>query len=149
MTLAVVTIHGRLGKDPDHRTTPGGTEVCNLRLAVTPPKSAKERGEETLWLDAVAFGFNAAGIGHLRKGDEVMVVGRLADATWIDREGNKRPGLKVIADRVVGARYDPPQRESAPRDDGGDRRPAPRRAAAGGAAQAEPRQEDFDDPIPF
>ena len=72
-----VTIHGRLARDPLFKTvnTPRGDQIgrCSFTVAVD-----RKRGEETDFLDCLAFGRNAELVSKwLRKGDGIVILGEL------------------------------------------------------------------------
>jgi single-strand DNA-binding protein len=98
-----VVITGNLTKDPELRSTKGGTPVCGLRVAVnTRRKGAGGEWEEkpnffdvTVW---GAQGENCA--NYLSKGRPVAIQGRLEWREWETQEGGKRQAVEIIADSV-------------------------------------------------
>ena len=64
MTVNKVILVGRLGADPEARTTQSGTMVCNLRLATDERRKDKEGnwGSHTEWHRVVCFGKTAANV---------------------------------------------------------------------------------------
>ncbi len=97
-----VVITGNLTADPELRSTPSGTSVCNLRIACNTRR--KEEGE---WVDKPNYfnvtvwgaqGENAA--RYLSKGRPVAVDGRLEWREWETQEGGKRQAVDIIADSV-------------------------------------------------
>ena len=98
----VVVITGNLTRDPELRSTPGGTSVCKLRVAVN---SRRKEGDN--WVDKPNFfdvtvwgaqGENCA--NYLGKGRPVAVEGRLDWREWEDQGGNKRQSVEIIANTV-------------------------------------------------
>jgi len=100
----VVVITGNLTKDPELRHTPGGTAVCDLRVAVNGRR--KDRGGD--WVDkpnyfnVVVWGARGkAAAEHLGKGSPVAVEGRL---DWREYEakdgGGTRQVVEIIAEAV-------------------------------------------------
>lgn len=87
-------ILGRLGRDPELKTTQGGTEVCRFSLAV----SEKYNGEEkTEWLNCVAFGKTAEVANkYLRKGDQAFIEGRIQTRKWTGKDGTDRTATEII-----------------------------------------------------
>jgi len=65
---------GRLGRDPEVRTTSGGKRVVNLRLCTTSFTKGKKYDE---WHSVVAWGDGLVGLieKHLQKGDLILVTG--------------------------------------------------------------------------
>ena len=135
----VVVITGNLTRDPELRSTPGGTSVCKLRVAVNSRRKDWLTGE---WVDKPNYfdvtvwgtqGENCA--NYLAKGRPVAIEGRLDWREWETKERGKRQTVEIIANSVqfLGSK---PTDEDAP-EEAEDREPVG--AAAGGA----------DDDIPF
>jgi single-strand DNA-binding protein len=98
-----VIITGNLTRDPELRSLPSGTSVCELRVAV----NSSRKDESGNWVDKPNY-FNVKVWGaqgencstYLTKGRPVAVDGRLDWREWEDKEGNKRQSVDIIADRV-------------------------------------------------
>ncbi len=121
-SLNKVMLIGNLGRDPELRSTPGGTQVANFTLATT--ESFSDRGgnrqERTEWHRVVLWG-KLAEIGgqYLSKGRQVYIEGRLQTREWEDKQGQKRQTTEVVATSMVllgsrgegggGNRYAPAQ----------------------------------------
>jgi single-strand DNA-binding protein len=106
---------GNLGADPSLRRTQSSTPVTNLSMATT-RKYKDARGElksETTWHRVTVFGQQAVKCCEmLKKGDPVMVEGRLSNHEWVDKEGIKRYATEIIASRVdFGPKRRPTQSE--------------------------------------
>ena len=96
MNLNKVLIAGRLTKDPEVRNTQGGLSVCNFAIANNRKISDKEI---VVFVDVTAFGKPAEAIAqYLRKGDRILVDGRLEQETW-EKDGQKRSKMKIVVDR--------------------------------------------------
>jgi single-strand DNA-binding protein len=102
--INVVVITGNLTRDPELRSTPGGTSVCKLRVAVN---SRRKDGQSGNWVDKPNYfdvtvwgaqGENCA--QYLSKGRPVGVEGRLDWREWEDKEGGKRQSVEIIANSV-------------------------------------------------
>ena len=94
-----VIVFGRLGRDPERRSTRDGRVVCNLRVA-TDFKS-REGETRTEWHDVVVWGETArACADHLKSGRQVAVQGRLQTRSWDDDAGQKRWRTEIVATRV-------------------------------------------------
>jgi len=97
---------GNLGKDPEERYTPAGTQVCNFNLAVN--KKYKDQSgeyqEKTNWFSVAVYGKQAEScVKYLSKGSQVLVEGEIEDAyAYIPKEGDGKPQAinKVTAQRV-------------------------------------------------
>jgi len=101
--INVVVITGNLTKDPELRSTGGGTSVCELRVAVN---SRRKEGQE--WVDKPNY-FNVVVFGaqgdncanYLSKGRPVAVEGRLDWREWEAKDGGgKRQAVQIIANSV-------------------------------------------------
>jgi single-strand DNA-binding protein len=115
----VVVITGNLTKDPELRSTPGGTAVCKLRVAVNSRRKDSSTGE---WVDKPNYfdvtvwgaqGENCA--NYLYKGRPVAVEGRLEWREWEASDGSgKRQAVEIIANTVqfLGSREDNPGRSN-------------------------------------
>ena len=139
-----VILVGNLGKDPELRSTPQGTQVARFSVATT--ESWKDRSgqrqEKTEWHNVVAWDKLATICGeYLQKGKLVYVEGRIQSRSYDDKDGQKKYITEIKADNVtmLGPRM----------DRGGAERPM---AAAGGGRGAEPPDMPGmpdDDDVPF
>lgn len=98
-TVNVVHLIGRLGADPEIRTTPSGATVANFNVATN--RSYKDADgnwqEETDWHRIVLWRRQAeVAKEYARKGSRVYVEGRLQTRSWEDNDGNKRYTTEVI-----------------------------------------------------
>ena len=97
-----VTLIGNLTRDPELKSTPKGTMVADLGLAINERwKDANgNEKEDTLFVDITFFGKTAEIIGkHLTKGQPIYVEGKLKLETWDDKQtGQKRSKMKVVGD---------------------------------------------------
>ena len=102
--INVVAITGNLTKDPELRSTPSGTSVCKLRVAVN---SRRKDGQSGEWVDKPNYfdvtvwgaqGENCA--NYLSKGRPVAVEGRLDWREWEAQDGSKRQAVEIIANSV-------------------------------------------------
>ena len=98
-SLNRVQLIGRLGKDPESRTTPKGTKVCTFSVAVGRrwKSSEGETKEATDWFNVVAWGrLGEICQQYLSKGRLVFIEGRLQTDRY-EHEGETRYFTKVIA----------------------------------------------------
>jgi len=89
---------GRLTKDPELKFTPNNTEVCNFSLASNEKwKDANgETKEKTLFLNCVAWKGLAKVISeYCKKGNRLLVEGKLNSKTWEDSSGNKKSTIEL------------------------------------------------------
>lgn len=103
MTVNKVILVGRLGRDPEARSTGGGSKVTNLSLA-TDEQWTDQRGErqkQTEWHRVSVFGKQADSCErYLQKGSQVYVEGRIQTREWQDKTGAKRTTTEVVASTV-------------------------------------------------
>lgn len=95
--LNVISIGGRMVRDPELRHTQSGKSVCSFTLAVD--RDFKNNGEKEVdFLDCVAWGNTADFVSrYAEKGRMLMVTGRIQIREWTDKEGNKRRNAEIIA----------------------------------------------------
>ncbi len=103
--LNKVMLIGNLTADPEPRTTPRGTALTELRIAVNrmaPGPNEGERREETTFLDVTCWGRTGEiAAQYLTKGRPVFIEGRLQMDTWEDRQtGQKRSRIRIIAENL-------------------------------------------------
>ncbi len=83
---------GRLTKDPELRSLPSGTSVCQLRVAV----DGMSRGREAGFINVSVYGkAGEAAAEYLGKGWLVAVDGRLEYGEW-EAEGTRRHDYQVV-----------------------------------------------------
>jgi single-strand DNA-binding protein len=133
-----VTLVGNITDDPELRFTPSGSAVANFTVAVNRRIRQGDRWEDKLdgffncscWRDMAE---NAA--ESLRKGTRVVVVGRLNQRSWEDREGNRRTAVELQVDEVAPSlRWATAQIQKSQRSSGG----APQQGGgSGGGAGSE------------
>jgi single-strand DNA-binding protein len=98
-TLNKVMLIGRLGRDPDERSTANGTRVSNFSIA-TDTYRGGSIDKTTEWHRIVVFGKIAEVCNqYLKKGQLVFVEGSLQTRSW-----EKPPGEKHYMTEVVGSR---------------------------------------------
>ena len=96
-----VILVGRLGKDPEIRSTPGGTSVAKFSLATDEKFTdrAGEKQERTEWHNIVAWGKLGEICGqYLKKGKLVYIEGSIRTDSWDDKEsGQKKYRTEIVA----------------------------------------------------
>lgn len=100
-TTNKVFLIGNLTHDPELRTLPTGSKVCDFSLAVNDiytNKKTGQREEQVNYVDCVAWNQTAELIKkHFHKGRGIFVEGKLQYDQWDDREtGKKRSKLRVL-----------------------------------------------------
>jgi len=102
MNETFVTFHGWAGSNVRHRTA-NEVSVATVRVGVTP--RVKKGGEwvdaETTWYTVTAWRTLADHLrDSVRKGDPVIVHGRLRTETWEPEEGGSSTTLQVDASLI-------------------------------------------------
>lgn len=100
--MNLVTLMGRLTRDPELRHTQSGTAVASFSLAVDRRFSGKDGGERQVdFIDIVAWRNTAEFVSkYFAKGRMCAVHGRLQARDWQDKDGNKRRAYEVVAENV-------------------------------------------------
>jgi len=95
-------IAGNLTRDPELRTTPNGASVCSFTVAVNRVyKDASGNNQESVsYLDCSAWGKQGETISqYLKKGDPILVSGRLDQRSWDDKtSGQKRSRVEIVVE---------------------------------------------------
>ena len=102
-TLNKAIIIGRLGKDPDLRSTQSNKQVCNFSVATSEKyKDASGASKEnTEWHNVVVWGKAAENCSkYLSKGSLALVEGQLRTREWEDKEGKKNRTTEINAFNV-------------------------------------------------
>ncbi len=96
-----VILVGRLTRDPELRTTPGGMAVTRFTIAVSQNYTNKngERGAD--FINCSAWGRQADNISkYCHKGTLVSAEGRIRTSSYTGQDGNKRYTTEVVCDTV-------------------------------------------------
>lgn len=93
-----IVLIGRLGKDPESKSTSSGTHITNFSIATD---DGYGDNKKTNWHNIVAFGKTADAVtSYLGKGSLVGVTGSIQYRTWDKKDGGKGYMTKVIADQI-------------------------------------------------
>lgn len=97
MSLNTVAISGRLGRDPELKSTNNGNSVANFSVAVDQGFGDQKT---TSWVRCVAWQKTAEFVTKFfQKGDMIILSGRLQGRTW-EQDGVKREVLEVVAEKI-------------------------------------------------
>ena len=101
----LITVVGNVAGPPRARTTPAGVAVADFRIASTPRHKERAEGTwsdgETIWFGVTTWrGLAEHCAASLKKGDRVVVTGRLTTRSWEVEGGERRTGLEVEAATV-------------------------------------------------
>jgi single-strand DNA-binding protein len=102
--INVVVLTGNLTRDPELRSLPSGTSVCDMRIAVNTRRKNGATGEwedKPNYFDVKVWGAQGENCQRfLSKGRPVAVQGRLEWREWETQEGQKRQAVDIIAESV-------------------------------------------------
>lgn len=97
--LPTITLEGRAVNDPELRFTGSGQAVANFRVATSESKKRDdgtwEDGDKLFVNVAVWKEAGEAVAEHVRKGDKVVVTGRLYEREYETSAGEKRKSLEL------------------------------------------------------
>ncbi|WP_442681855.1 single-stranded DNA-binding protein [Stenotrophomonas sp. JC08] len=167
-----VILVGNLGNDPDTKYTQAGMAITRISLATTSMRKDRDGNnqERTEWHRVVFFGKLGEIAGeYLRKGSQVYVEGELRYDKYTGQDGVEKYSTDIVANemQMLGGRGEGggggnfggerPQRQSAPRqqggygsqDQGGGYGQRPQRPAPAPQQSAPPMDDFADDDIPF
>ena len=109
MTNLVILV-GRIARDPESRTTQGGTTVTSISVVTDRParkegKTYKDENgftaKDSEFHRVTCFNGLAKTVAqYCSKGQLVSVQGRIHYTQWEDGDGNKRYGCEILADKV-------------------------------------------------
>jgi single-strand DNA-binding protein len=99
-----VVLVGNLTKDPELKSTSGGTSICKMRIAV----NTRRKDETGQWVDkpnyfdVTVWGNQAESCAqYLSKGRPVGIDGRLEWREWEATDGSgKRQAVEIVAESV-------------------------------------------------
>lgn len=147
-----VILLGNVGKDPEIRSTGGGTMVASFTLA-TSDRTKDQQGnwqDRTEWHNLKAFGRTAEIVrDYVKKGHKLFIEGRISTSSWDDKEsGQKRYRTEIIVNDLSLL---------SGRDEGGSSPYSRQSGGSGNFDQRQPsNQDDYaqsaeisDDDIPF
>jgi len=147
-------ILGRVGKDPEIRSTQGGARIANFSVATSESwrdKHSGEKKEKTEWHRITVWPENTVKVveDYVRKGDLILVEGQIETRKWTDQQGAERYSTEIVVSAFRGSITLIGRTDNSGRQGGGrltDREVDDR--AGGGTAQRT-RGDDLSDEIPF
>ena len=102
MDLNQFHLIGRLVRDVEIKSTPGGVTVAKITIANN--QKIKKNGQwvdVASYFDIVLFGQNANNLAqYLIKGKQIAVSGALRQDRWTDNAGNNRTKISLIASQL-------------------------------------------------
>lgn len=143
-----VIILGRLGADPELRSSPSGVTTCNLSIATSinwTDKNSGDKKEKTEWHRVVFFGRPAEVIDqYMKKGQQLYVEGRLETSKY------EKDGIERFSTNIIGESFNFISGSSTQMDDSTqnefNQTPSQNENMS---SEGNPKKDDFDDDIPF
>ncbi|WP_150468550.1 single-stranded DNA-binding protein [Francisella sp. SYW-9] len=97
-TLNRLTLIGRLGQDPEVKTTEKGLKIANFSIATN---GGSKDNPTTTWHRLTVFDKSAEFVEqYYHKGDLVLVDGELENRAYNDKDGNKKYQLQIKVRRT-------------------------------------------------
>lgn len=88
--MNIVTLSGRLTKDPEIRYSNGEKPMCVARFTLAVDKNYKREGDTANFINCTAFGKTGEVIEkHVTKGTKIMVTGEWTTGSYTNKDGNK------------------------------------------------------------
>lgn len=106
--MNTVQILGNLARDPELRFTKTGRAVATFTVAATNTyidSATNETKEQTAFINCVAWGKTGEAVGSCKKGERLLVNGRIQTRSYEDSNGQKKYVTDVVAD-FVGRKLD-------------------------------------------
>ena len=130
--LNSLVIIGRLTRKPEQRTTMSGKSLTRFTIAVD---GGTRAAPEVSFFDCSAWGERGEFIErHFDKGDPIIILGKLRQATWTTKNGEERRAVEIV---VNNANFPPKPRNTV---------------QPGAVAKSEISDEPYEDdgePLPF
>jgi single-strand DNA-binding protein len=100
-----VLLLGNVGKDPEIRSTTGGTIVASFSLA-TADRAKDQQGnwqDKTEWHNLVAFSRTAEIVrDYVKKGTQLYIEGKIQTRSWDDKEsGQKKYRTEILVNELT------------------------------------------------
>ena len=103
-----VRLIGNIGMDPDVRTFDNNRKMVRLSIA-TNDSYKNDKGEkvtDTQWHNIVLWGAQATmAETYLKKGDSVIIEGKLASRNYSDKDGVKRYVTEVVVNEFIKMKW--------------------------------------------
>lgn len=121
MSINRCILSGNLTRDPELRSTAGGTSVLSFGIAVNDRRKNNQTGEwedYPNFVDCTMFGARAEAVGRfLAKGNKVAIEGKLRYSSW-EKDGQRRSKLEVVVDEIEFMSHSNRETAGAPSDRG-------------------------------
>lgn len=95
-----VQLLGNLARDAELRFTQSGKAVATFTVAATNTyvdSTTNETKEQTAFINCVAWGKTGEAVGNCKKGERLLVNGRIQTRSYDTQDGQKRYVTEVVA----------------------------------------------------
>lgn len=90
---------GRLCRDPDLRTIPSGTKVCEFPIAL---ETGWGENVKKCFIDVTVWGKQAEFVKNkFRKGDGIYIIGRIDFQQWEDKNGGGKRSKHILTAKEI------------------------------------------------
>lgn len=96
-----VCLVGRLTRDPELKFTPINTPIASFSIANNKSWKAQngEKKENCSFFNCIAWGKTGEIIAqYFKKGQRIIIEGRLQQRSWNDKDGNRRSVVEVVVE---------------------------------------------------
>lgn len=97
-----ILLMGRLTRDPEMRTSQGENALNIARFSLAVDRKYQKNGEkETDFFNCTAFGKQADFVDrYLKQGTKILLVGRVQNDNYTNKEGQKVYSVNIIVDEI-------------------------------------------------
>jgi single-strand DNA-binding protein len=121
MALPTITATGNLVFEPDFQVTASGISRCKLRIACNERKKADNgtwSDGDTSYFDIVLWrGLAEAAADTFKKGQPILVVGKVRVSKYEDKNGVERTAVEITADEIAAVVKANKAKEVSPESD--------------------------------
>lgn len=121
MALPTITAQGNLVFEPDFQVTASGISRCKLRIACNERKKADNgvwSDGDTSYFDVVLWrGLAEAAADAFKKGQPILVVGKVRVSKYEDKNGVERTAVEITADEIAAVVKANKAKETSPESD--------------------------------
>jgi single-strand DNA-binding protein len=121
MALPTITAQGNLVFDPDFTVTASGISRCKLRIACNERRKNQDNtwsDGETSFFDVVLWrGLAEAAGDAFKKGQPILVVGKVRVSKYEDKNGVERTAVEITADEIAAVVKANKAKETTPESD--------------------------------
>jgi single-strand DNA-binding protein len=121
MALPTITAQGNLVFEPDFQVTASGISRCKLRIACNERKKADNgtwSDGDTSYFDVVLWrGLAEAAADSFKKGQPILVVGKVRVSKYEDKNGVERTAVEITADEIAAVVKANKAKETTPESD--------------------------------